>query len=91
MRANSHAAEICSVPSITKTEMFCGHVMTERRGRSARLAAAHVIDLERVTRLTCRLTSFRRPPTNTLREPHLKVRLRQRSNFQFRVNVAGLE
>jgi len=27
--------------------------MTERRGRSARLAAAHVVDFERVRRLTC--------------------------------------
>jgi len=50
---NFHAAEICSVPGITKTEMSCGHVMTERRGRSARLAAAHVVDFERVRRLTC--------------------------------------
>jgi len=53
MRTNSHAAGICSVPGITKTEMSCGHVMTERRGRSARLAAAHVVDFERERRLTC--------------------------------------
>jgi hypothetical protein len=53
IRTNSHAAEICSVPGITKMEMSRGHVMTERRRRSARLAATHVVDFERVRRLTC--------------------------------------
>jgi hypothetical protein len=53
IRTNSHAAEIFSVPGITKTEMSCGHIVTERRGRSARLAAAHVVDFERVRPLIC--------------------------------------
>jgi hypothetical protein len=52
MRINSHAAEICSVPSITKTDMSCEHVMADRRGCPTRLAAVHMVDFERVRRRT---------------------------------------